>query len=152
MRKITRFLRVQVLVVFLAIFALLPATAHAWLLCRSDPIVILSNGVTLDLGADISTMPWQVQEVHYELHVPRGVSLVLAIHTPAWLTSQETFNLVADQAPAQYGVITTVKTSEGDAHVTAEATLVSALNVKLGMYSVSGREQVPLPVWFKNAH
>ena len=150
MRKITRFVRIQLLVVVLAIF-MLSGAVHAGLLCRSDPVVILSNGVTLDIGANISTLPWQVKEVHYELHVPKGVFMLVAIHTPTWLTSQETFRVYSDQAPNQYQVTTLVSTSVGDASVVADTTLVSALNVNLGRFTVSGLEQTPLNLWFQNS-
>jgi len=149
MRKITRFIRLQLVLVLLAIFTLSGAV-HAGLLCRSDPVVILSNGVTLDIGATISTLPWQVKEVHYDLHIPQGVFMILAIHTPAWLTSQETFSVFSDQAPDQYQVTTVVNTSTGGASVVADTTLVSALNVNLGRFTVSGLERTPLSLWFHN--
>src|SRR5215217_6019318 len=149
MRKITRFIRIQLVLVILTIF-MLSGAVHAGLLCRSDPVVILSNGVTLDIGATISTLPWQVKEVHYELHVPRGVFMLLAIHTPTWLTSQETFTVFSDQDAKQYQVTTVVYTTEGDAIVVADTTLVSALNINLGRFTVSGLERTRLSLWFKN--
>ena len=150
MRKITRFIQIQAVLALLAL-TILAGTAQAGLLCRSDPVVILTNGVTLDIGASISTLPWQVQEVHYELHIPQGVRMLLAIHTPAWLTSQETFTAISDQAPDQYQVITTAKTTDGNATVTADTVLVSALHIKLGYYSASGVERTPLSVWFRGS-
>jgi hypothetical protein len=149
MKKIARLVQIQFFLVLVAAF-ILPGVVNAGLLCRSDPVVILSNGVTLDIGANINVLPWQVKEVHYELHIPNGVSLVLAIHTPAWLTSQETFSVFSDQVSGQYEVVTTVTTSLGNATVVADTTLVSALNVNLGRFMVSGPEQAPLAVWFKN--
>ncbi|HVU11189.1 MAG TPA: hypothetical protein VHD90_07915 [Phototrophicaceae bacterium] len=149
MKKAARSLFVQLLLA-LSLLAILSGAAQASMLCRSDPVVILSNGMTLDLGASISVLPWQVREVHYELHVPVGVSMIAAIRTPAWLTSQETFAVVADQQPKQYEAITTVYTSDGNAQVTADTTLVSLLNIKLGHYSVSGLEGRALALWFHN--
>ncbi len=149
MKKAARSLFIQLLTA-LSLLAILSGAAQASLLCRSDPVVILSNGMTLDLGASISVLPWQVREVHYELHVPVGVSMVVAIHTPAWLTSQETFATVADQPPQQYETVTTVYTTAGNAQVTADTTLVSLLNIKLGHYTVSGFEGRALALWFHN--
>src|SRR5579871_2927962 len=139
MKKAARSLFVQLLLA-LSLLAIISGAAQATLLCRSDPVVILSNGVTLDLGATLNVLPMQVKQVHYELHVPVGVSMILAIHTPAWITSQETFVLIADQQPGQYEAVTTAYTTTGDAQVVADTTLVSALNINLGHFTVSGLE------------
>lgn len=111
-----------------------------WALCRSDPIVILSNGVTMDIGANINVFPWNVQRVDYVLHVPAGVQMVVAIHTPTWLTSQETFTFYADQEPGQYHVETIVHTTSGNASVTATTLLLSVLGLHLDNAAVSGSE------------
>src|SRR5215212_8296117 len=47
--------------------------------CRSDPIVILSDGTILDVSADIGTDVSNVREIHYVVHGPRGVKLVSVI-------------------------------------------------------------------------
>jgi hypothetical protein len=151
MTRLTHLKRLSFLIALLATF-ILPANVQAKLICRSDPVVILSNGVIMDIGASISTMPWEVQEVHYRLHVPRGVSMILAIHTPTWLTSQETFTVVADQDPNYYKVATVVRTMTGDATVSADATLVALLNVKLGIFSVTGPENTMLWLGFRDRH
>jgi len=141
--------RFLVFVVLLAAL-ILPQTAQAYLMCRSDPVVILSNGMILDLDADISTLPMQVKEVHYELHLPQGVRVLAVIRTRAWLTSQETFTVYADQNPQQYQTVTTVHTTVGNATVSAVAILVSALNIKLGFYQVLGSEGDALTLSFSN--
>jgi len=76
--------------------------------------------------------------------------MVVAIHTPAWLTSQETFTAFSDQNSEQYKVVTTVSTSIGNANVVADTMLVSALNINLGRFTVSGPEKTPLTLWFQN--
>lgn len=143
-----RFSFLFALFIALSTLVIRPDVAQARLMCRSDPIVILSNGVTMDIGASISTMPWQVTEVHYELHIPQGVSVILAVQTPTWLTSQETFTVIADQAPNNYKVSTIVHTKVGNASVSADTTLISALKVKVGSYSASGMENQLLWVSF----
>ncbi len=148
MKRIARLIHIPLLLIAILIVIALPGEADAYMLCRSDPIVVLSNGTALDLTTSLSTLPMQVEEVHYELHVPAGLSMVVAIHTPAWLTSQETFSFFADQAPGQYHVITSASTTEGDAQVTADATLVSLLNIKLGHYTASGIEGQVLSLFF----
>ncbi len=149
MRKSTRFIQLYMLVVLLVAAFALPGLTQAKLLCRADPVVILSNGVTMDISATISTLPMQVQEVHYELHVPVGLTMIAVVHTPTWLTSQETFTFYADQQPGQYKVVTTVQTSVGDASVVADTTLVSLLGIRLGYFKVSGFERNPLTLLFQ---
>src|SRR4029079_1830933 len=76
---------------------LVQTAAFAKLLaCRSDPVVLLSDGTVVDVSADIETLPFNVTEVHYTLHIPEGLSAVLIVHTPTWLTSTETFTIYAD--------------------------------------------------------
>lgn len=148
MKKTVGFVALPFLLAIIMVLVL-PNQAHAILLCRSDPVVILSNGSVLDLSAAISTLPTQVEEVHYELHVPAGLRMVAAIHTPAWLTSQETFAFYSDQVPHQYQVFTTVTTTVGGADVTADSVLVNALGIKLGHYAVSGKEGAWLALLFR---
>lgn len=111
-----------------------------WVQCRSDPVVILSNGLVLDLSANISVLPWKVEQVDYVLHVPEGVSLVLSIATPTWLTTVETFTIIDDAAPGEYHSETTVYTTNGNATVTAQTILVSALGLQLDIASAPGVE------------
>jgi hypothetical protein len=132
------------LLALIAVFAV-PAVAQARILaCRSDPTVVLSNGTILDLSADIDTLLWNVQEVHYELHVPAGVSAILVVRTTAWLTSQETFTIVADQPAGVYSAFTTASTKDGNATVTANLLLLTALRVKLDFAAASGPERTPI--------
>lgn len=121
------------------------STAQAKLVfCRSDPVVILSNGTILDLSADFTTLLINVEEVHYELHIPVGVSVVAYIHTPAWLTSQETFTAIADQEPGVYTASTIGRTRSGNATVTTHLVLLSAAQVKLDYATASGPEGQPV--------
>ena len=150
LKKVAQFARLPLLLIVFVALALPEIAQASSLLCRSDPVVILSNGMTLDMGATISTLPMQVTEVHYELHVPAGVTAVIVIRTPAWLTSQETFTVYDDQQPEQYQTVTTVHTSLGDAAVMADTSLVSLLNIHLGYYAVSGKEGDRLALSFSN--
>jgi hypothetical protein len=134
------------------VFALaLPTAAQARILaCRSDPVVILSNGVVLDLSAEVTTLLVNVEEVHYELRVPVGVTAIAWVHTPAWLTSQETFTIIADQPANTYAASATARTRDGNATVTTHLLLLTALGVKLDYAAASGPENVP--IWVRVAH
>lgn len=117
-----------------------------WMQCRSDPIVILSNGIIMDLSADIGTFPWRVERVDYVLHVPEGVSLVASIATPTWLTTVETFTLIDDAQPGEYRSVTTAYTRNGNASVTAHSLLLSATGIQLDMVSAAGNEGQPIHI------
>ena len=149
--RVAQFIKIQFILVLVLSVALLalPGAAQASLLCRSDPTVLLSNGMALDLSAYISSYVWQVKAAHYELHVPSGVSLVAVIQTPTWLTSQETFSIYADQHPGDYTTITTVHTTLGNASVVAQTVLLAATDLALGSSSVSGLEGQSLALSFK---
>jgi hypothetical protein len=73
------------------------SSAHAAFIgCRSDPIVILSNGVVIDLSANIADDVHDVQSITYVLHVPKGVSLLRSISTDGPVGYQEQFNFQPD--------------------------------------------------------
>jgi len=82
---------------------LAPRAHAAFGACRSDPLVTLSNGVTLRLYADIATDASQVQQVAYALHGPVGTSVVSAVipaDDPLW--DKEQFVYYADGHDTKY--------------------------------------------------
>jgi hypothetical protein len=100
--------------------------------CRSDPIVILSDGTILDVSADIGTDVSNVREIHYVVHGPRNVMLVSAISTPTLgFRGKETFTYYADAAPNQYITETMVQTTYNRVSVTAHTTFAN-VTVDLG--------------------
>ncbi len=125
----------------------LPGITYASHLCRSDPTVKLSNGLQLEIGATISALQTQVTQVHYELHVPAGVTLASSVRTPGWSISQETFSLVADQKPNQYRVITTVSATVSNVSFTAYTTVKNKGQVT---YSVSGTSSTSVSLSFSS--
>jgi hypothetical protein len=94
--------------------------------CRSDPIVILSDGTVLDVTADIGTDVAHVREIHYVVHGPRGVKLISAISTPTLgFKGKETFTYYDDAAPRQYLTETLVQTTYNRVGVTAHTTFAN---------------------------
>jgi hypothetical protein len=94
--------------------------------CRSDPIIILSDGTILDVSADIGTAVSNVREIHYVVHGPLGVKLVSAISTPTLgFSGKETFTYYADAAPNQYITETLVQTTYDQVSVTAHTTFAN---------------------------
>ncbi len=142
-----------IIAVILAVCLLVASQVQAaTLFCRGDPIVILSNGMAIDFGASISTLPWNVKEVHYELHGPVGTTMIAAIHTPTWITSRETFRYYANQPQGEYRVVAVAKTRLGGASVVLDATLVSLENQNLWLAhdTASGGEGQRIMMHLKN--
>ncbi|MEP7287171.1 MAG: hypothetical protein ABI947_15560 [Chloroflexota bacterium] len=148
MKNVKRFL---FLLALLVVFAM-PIQAHASLLCRADPIVVLSNGLIMDVGANIAALPSQVTEVHYDLHVPTGVTVLFSLHLPVSQTSQETLAVHADQLAGDYQVNTTVHTNLGNVDMEADTTLYSLMGKQLSYNSIAGREGTPLAVFLHYAN
>ncbi len=116
--------------------------AHAAIGCRSDPIVVLSNGVVLDLSATLDADVSQVQEIHYKLHGPHGLSVVRAISTDGAVQYKEHFEFKDDShgddkaasnasSVETYRVEVTTKTADG--HHTGWATIAGGYAVDLGI-------------------
>ena len=110
--------------------------------CRSDPIVVLSDGTILDVSADIGTAVSNVREIYYVVHGPRGVKLVSAISTPTLgFQGKETFTYYADAAPNQYITETLVQTTYNQVNVTAHTTFA---NVTLGLSDLLTLQYEPI--------
>ena len=134
----------------LAVLLAVLAPADGWtsgIRCRSDPAVILSNGTTVDLSADIDAWLWDVRSVNYVLRVPAGLEPVLIVRTPAWPTTKETFTVIADQPAGVYRSTTTVKTLRNGTAVTVQ---LSAVNLSVGslltLASKDGVSGKPIPL------
>ncbi len=106
---------------------LAPHAHAAFGACRSDPIVVLSNGVVLDLSANIDTDQIDIKEIGYTLHGPKGVTVVRSISTDGVVQYKEKFAFKDDSkaddnnptsAPL-YTVVVKVKTLSGDHQVQA---------------------------------
>lgn len=118
---------VGLLLAGLTISGLLSPAAQASVAgCRSDPVVILSDGTILDVTADIGTAVSNVSEIHYVVHGPRGVKLVGAISTPTLgFRGKESFSYYDDAAPKQYITETLVQTTYDHVSVTAQTTFAN---------------------------
>lgn len=121
------------------------STEAGLLKCKSDPIVLLSDGTEVDLTADIDTLPWNVTNVNYTLHVPKGLNTLLIIRTPAWLTTIERFSVIADQQQGHYDSTTLVKTSSPSIRVTAKLLVRLAFGSAKGLTGQNLRVQATIP-------
>jgi hypothetical protein len=104
-----------------------PTAAAAFKGCRSDPVVVLSDGTILDIQAEIGTDISSVREIHYTVHAPPGVQLIAAIRTPLLgFEGKETFTYIADANPREYVTETLVHTVDSPVPVTSHTTFVKA--------------------------
>lgn len=117
--------------------------AHADLsACRSDPVVLLSNGAELDLSAAINDSSADVQQVVFTLHAPVGVSVVAYIEGS--LGAKEFWRFYADNPPGSYDTSALVTTYTPGVSVSATTQALGFLTPAL--VTVSGQSNQPLPV------
>ena len=101
--------------------------AHAELgACYTDPVVVLSNGTTLDLSDTINDSALDVQQVSYTLHAPAGIQVVSITSTSGPLGPKETFQFVSSGANGQYQISSAVTTGNSSVPVTASAEAAGA--------------------------
>jgi len=93
--------------------------------CYTDPIVVLSNGMTIDISNTIQDSLTDVQQVSYTLHAPAGVSLVSVTYTSGPIGPKETLTYFADGPSDQYAITSAVTTGAHSIYVTASADAVS---------------------------
>src|SRR5437588_8370228 len=83
---------------------------------RSDPVVTLSNGVTLDLSTVVNDTTTDVQQVSYTLHAPIGTWVTSEVDT-SMLGPKDTFHFYADKPPGTFSVGSKVTTLTPQIHV-----------------------------------
>ena len=103
---------------------LVPSARADLVACRSDPVVILSNGVTVDLTATINDTAADVQQVAYTLHAPMGTSIVSVLYTSGVLGPKEVLRFVADSTAGVYRSLTHVRTGSHGVAVAAQTIAV----------------------------
>jgi hypothetical protein len=114
------------------------APGHAFAghtICRTDPIVTLSNGVVVSMYADVQDTLSGIQHVAYVLHAPVGTSVTAITYDQYGYL--ESLQFQADQSPRSYATTTTVTTVTPNISVTAGAS-VSGIACKKQPQSKSG--------------
>jgi len=119
----------------------LTPVAHADIAgCRSDPALLLSNGVELDVSSTITDTAADVQQVTYTVHIPGGTSPVLAV--AGSLGAREVWRVVADNPPDTYDTSTLVTTLT---HGVAVQTTTQALGlVGAPLVTITGQDHQEL--------
>ena len=112
--------------------------------CQSDPIVTLSNGVTLELSTVVDDTTTDVQQVSYTLHAPAGTWVTGEVNTSV-LGVKDTFIFYADEPPNTYSAAVQVNTGASQIPVVAATDLVSVNGTLASTAQVSG--QSPQTLW-----
>jgi hypothetical protein len=87
--------------------------------CQTDPVVVLSNGKSVQLAATIYDDASDVESVAYSLHGPAGTSVVSVTYSGDLPASMESFTYTADAKAGQYPATTTVVTGASGIQVSA---------------------------------
>jgi len=95
--------------------------------CMSDPVVLLSNGMTVDMSAAINDVATDVVQVAYTLHAPVGTFVVGWQVSDGPLGPKETLQFYADNVPNTYNTTTVVSTLTPHISAVATTQVVSAL-------------------------
>ena len=120
-----------------------PGAQAAASVCRTDPIVWLSDGHKVTLSANISTELSKVHQITYTLHAPAGLTVTSIVHTAGGLGTKEVFYFYGDQ-PAQHYTTETVVRTGGNAAVTANTAITVQAGGAVGSDSASGTANVSI--------
>jgi hypothetical protein len=120
-----------------------PGAQAAASVCRTDPIVWLSDGHKVTLSANIGTELSKVRHVIYTLHAPVGLTVTSIVHTAGGLGTKEVFYFYADQPAQRYTATTLVRTG-GSAAVTANTAVTGQAGGAVGYDSADGTTNVPI--------
>jgi hypothetical protein len=113
-------LRGTILALSLLIASLAARNAQAaFTVCRSDPLVTLSNGVQVTLYEDISDTATDVTGITYQLHIPAGLKVKSISYNGAIPSSLQTITTTADENSGNYDAYTVVDTKTSNVSVTA---------------------------------
>jgi hypothetical protein len=118
----------------------------AGLRCRSDPLVLLSDGTLLDLSADFDGMLWDIKAVEYTIRVPSTTKVLLVLPTPNWPGTLEKIIVRSDMPAKTYDTRTIVWTRNANAKVTAHLLVRPLLSLLPSMKSVTGLQGQSIPV------
>lgn len=112
------------LVLFVLLTMLVGVVAQvnaAFISCRSDPIIFLSDGTKLQVATVVETSQDDLIHIRFEVHAPAGVTVNRVIYTPRWASTKESVVIVNDQPAGSYQIWTTVTTGTPNVTVTVKS-------------------------------
>jgi hypothetical protein len=108
---------------------LTPSASAEIAACYTDPVVVLSNGMTLDISDTIYDAYSDVQQISYTLHLPAGVRVVSVTYTSGPIGPKETLSSFSDGSMGQYAIASAVTTGASSISVVASAEAVSTAGI-----------------------
>lgn len=108
--------------------------AHAAVACRADPVVMLSNGVNVQMAIGIVGPATNVATVTYTLHVPIGTTVMgitYAADNSPGIT--EIVSTIADQKAGRYALMDVVQEQTSGYGKQLTHATVSATNTATGV-------------------
>jgi hypothetical protein len=108
--------------------------------CRTDPVVVLTNGAQLQFGANIGTAYSNVESVVYVIHGPVGSAPLLVLYTDNPLGSVERVEYHGDGPARTYTIDTVVYLESGSATVSTSSLLINLLHLTLGRATGNGMD------------
>jgi hypothetical protein len=139
--------RVLIVATLLATLSVIAVTTEATLAsrsgCRTDPVVLLTDGTTIEMEAAIGVPVAEVQSVIYTLHAPEGSRVLSIVYTGGLLGVREKVVFYDDAPPGVYTSDTFVSTA-GRASVEAYTRVITLLGLDAG--TASGRDHQHLLV------
>jgi hypothetical protein len=122
--------RLRVLLLAALLFATLlagPLTSRAALaklsVCRTDPVIMLSNGRTVAMVATFTTDPSLLTHITYTVVAPAGVTILRVTYSVAPFTSKEKVVLSATNLLKTYTLSTMAQTNSSPFSLVAADTL-----------------------------
>jgi hypothetical protein len=109
--------------------------------CREDPVIVLTNGHVVQMGAVIGDDASDVQRVAYHVAGPQGAKVVKVINISGALASKVTVDYTDSNAPNTYDSDVMVTTGASGAAVTAESWVNN-----VGFGTVSGHSNQDLTI------
>ena len=91
----------------------------AFVSCRADPLVFLSNGDTIKIVASMETPASNIKSINYVLHVPPGVNVTQVVYTGGLFAGKEALRVLSDAPSNSYTSDTLVTTRIPGVGVTA---------------------------------
>lgn len=104
-------------------------------LCRTDPIVMLSNGVTMRLTTGVNDASSDVQSVLYTVALPAGVSINQVVYTGGALGGKESVVAQTANDGSAYNTTVLVTTGASNVQVAAGVALTSGQSGAAAGYS-----------------
>lgn len=96
------------------------------IICRTDPLVFLSDGTRVKMTAEIGTAAQNVQGIVYTLHAPVGTSVVRIVYTGPQVPENVVF--YADRPAGTYDTDTIVSVSGNSSQSPIGVTATTVVN------------------------